>query len=579
MKLDLIQNSPEWDKYRNEPRRSNASEAAIMLGLRPVREELIKQKALGIIPEYGLFQKELFKRGHEAEAAFRDEWNLRHGTNFQPAVFVSDDGELSVSVDGADDGSMLLLEHKLPNEDLLIAVRNNHLPPEYMPQVQQGMCASGYRRTLFAVSNGHTDDPESCATIIVEYDPAWETRLRDGWKQFWLDVDDFIRGGKLDCRPALVAEPKSMVASLPTIGDIDYLAKPESLLAALQERGAAFQRYAESVNQNPESDAEFDEARDAVLRIGKLRDHDKGVSALFSRRDEFRDWQRCIQAFERLDGLYAKFANALKKKIDTRRDQLILQLIQASNEAIAYYRRELSALIGPIDLGPAPADWGREFHGKTVDAARKRAAIVVAERKIELRKQFDLIVANREWMDDPDNKHAEWISRESGKIRELSIWLKKPRDEFIALMSGQIAQAMLVEKEQEQRAMEAARLKLLDETEEHGRKDSATLTRLPEVLAMGSTPGPRLEPDCKAALYENRERMFEERRVEIQWREMDSAPHYRRIMLAFCADTGGNVGLRAIITFGRFEENRWVTEKEITEKNPLGWSYEPEYVH
>ena len=69
--LDLIQGSEEWQAAR--AKYFTASEAPAMLGLSKyqTRQDLLRQKATGHIPEVDSAKQRLFDRGHAAEAAAR----------------------------------------------------------------------------------------------------------------------------------------------------------------------------------------------------------------------------------------------------------------------------------------------------------------------------------------------------------------------------------------------------------------------------------------------------------------------------------------------------------------------------
>ena len=70
--VSVTQGSPEWTDLRAQ--HNTASEAPAMMGASKyqTREQLLRQKATGIVPEVSHHQQALFDRGHAAEAAARD---------------------------------------------------------------------------------------------------------------------------------------------------------------------------------------------------------------------------------------------------------------------------------------------------------------------------------------------------------------------------------------------------------------------------------------------------------------------------------------------------------------------------
>ena len=69
--LNLVQGSAEWHKVRSA--HFTASEATAMLGLskHKSRNQLLKEKATGEVPEVTAQQENIFAAGHEYEAMAR----------------------------------------------------------------------------------------------------------------------------------------------------------------------------------------------------------------------------------------------------------------------------------------------------------------------------------------------------------------------------------------------------------------------------------------------------------------------------------------------------------------------------
>lgn len=112
--LNMFQGSKEWHAERS--RRFTASEAPAMMGASKYhsRDELLYQKATGIVPEVTDAKQALFDRGHRAEAAARRIVEDMLGQDLYPVTAVSDeDDRLLASLDGCTLDEATLYEHKL----------------------------------------------------------------------------------------------------------------------------------------------------------------------------------------------------------------------------------------------------------------------------------------------------------------------------------------------------------------------------------------------------------------------------------------------------------------------------------
>ena len=152
--ISVTQGSPEWANLRAQ--HNTASEAPAMMGASKyqTRDEMLRQKATGIVPEVSQHQQAIFERGHATEAAARLILEEMTGEDFYPITAVSDDGTLLASVDGITLDDSQIFEHKLFNEKLAGQVRAGDLDPHYYFQLEQQLLVTGAKKVIFVCSDG-----------------------------------------------------------------------------------------------------------------------------------------------------------------------------------------------------------------------------------------------------------------------------------------------------------------------------------------------------------------------------------------------------------------------------------------
>ena len=171
------QGSEAWALHRAAS--LNASDLAAAMGLSKyqTRSDLIKRLATGIVPEVDTMTQARFDKGHANEAAAEPKAAEVIGEELYPMVLAAEVPGLKRKMSASFDGLTLLQdvswENKSPNADLVQSVRAGVIPPEYRPQMEQGLMLSGAEKCLFTVSDGevfvsawYVSDPELRAKII-----------------------------------------------------------------------------------------------------------------------------------------------------------------------------------------------------------------------------------------------------------------------------------------------------------------------------------------------------------------------------------------------------------------------------
>lgn len=220
--INLIQGTDSWYEHRRNY--DNASDAPAMMNCSPYksRNELIKERATGIVPEISTATQRLFDDGHKFEALNRARAEEIVGEELYPVTGVN--GQLGASFDGLTLGENINYEHKTLNKDIRAAITENgqtlgeNLPLYLRVQMEQQCMVSGAEKTLFMATKWEYADEKSGSYEMVEEKWGWyypdnklATQITAGWEQFHKDVAAY--------KPAevvaeIIAEP---VKSLPAL--------------------------------------------------------------------------------------------------------------------------------------------------------------------------------------------------------------------------------------------------------------------------------------------------------------------------------------------------------------------------
>jgi len=191
--LNLIQGTPEWNAHRATA--FNASDAPAMLGLSKYksRNDLIKERATGIIPEVDDATQRRFNDGHRFEALARPLAETIIGEELSPITGA--EGKYSASFDGITFDQSVIFEHKSMNANLREALFSGaELDEQYRAQMEHQLLVSGADKCLFMASTFDPND-ELVEEMHCWYEPDGFLRKRivDGWAQFELDVEEYKR--------------------------------------------------------------------------------------------------------------------------------------------------------------------------------------------------------------------------------------------------------------------------------------------------------------------------------------------------------------------------------------------------
>lgn len=195
---NLIQGSQEWHAYRAT--HDNASDAPAVMGCSAykTREQLLAERATGIVPEVDSATQRRFDAGHRFEALARPLAEAIIGEDLYPVTGSLEDSRLSASFDGLTLLEDVAFEHKTLNQRLRAALEvpgctGADLPMEYQIQMEQQCAVSDCEKILFMASALDSDD-QLIEALHCWYTPNLELRARilAGWEQFHKDVAAYV---------------------------------------------------------------------------------------------------------------------------------------------------------------------------------------------------------------------------------------------------------------------------------------------------------------------------------------------------------------------------------------------------
>ncbi|KTG24249.1 hypothetical protein AWR38_06145 [Idiomarina sp. WRN-38] len=444
--LNLVQGSDEWHAVRAT--RMTASEAPAMMSAtkKMSRNELLKAKSLGTEKEVSEYvQKFLFDKGHEMEASARPLVEEIVGEELFPTTGETEDGEYLASFDGMTMMGDILFEHKMWNETLAEAVRNEKLPAEYYWQLEhQLMVADEAEKVIFVVSDGTNENFE-----YMWYTPVRGRRnkLIKGWEQF---KDDLAEYKPEPAKEEVVAEKPS---DLPVLMiNVDGEVK-SSNLATYKDTALSF---IENINTDLQTDQDFANAEELVKfckkaegELDTAKKHalaqTQSIDELFNTIDELK---------EQLRGKRLK----LDKLVKSRKDEIRSDLKAKACENLNAYVDGLNEKLGESLIPDVTPEFGNAMKGKkTVDSLQNAVDDELAKAKIVAKDWFHTLRENKFIYSELASDDVKFL------FPDLHQLLLKDSESFRAMVKSRLAEHKEAEEakqkekpEPEQRKQEEA---------------------------------------------------------------------------------------------------------------------------
>lgn len=394
--LDLIQGSEEWQAAR--AKYFTASEAPAMLGLSKyqTRQDLLRQKATGHIPEVDSAKQRLFDRGHAAEAAARPIVEEIIGDELFPATGALEvEGmPLLASFDGITMDESIVWENKLSNASLIDDLTAGELDGHYWSQLEQQLLVSGAEKAYFTASDGTPD-----GTIGMWYQsvPKRRQQLISGWKQF---AEDLANYRHVEVIPAAVAAPTEGFGAL--VLQVEGRVVACNIDAFRAGASSFLSRLPKPEELN--SDQDFANAESAVKACTEAE------SKIKAAKDAgLAQMSEVDTVFRVADQIVAEIKAArlsLEKSVELRKTSIRREIVQSGKDRFADHIYALNKRLGRVMMPLVPADFVGAIKGKrTVVSLQNAVDTVLANSKIAANEIADKIQANLATLDE-NKEHA-----------------------------------------------------------------------------------------------------------------------------------------------------------------------------
>ena len=441
----MVQGSDVWLAARSGKR--TASEAAAVFGDHKymTRNDLLKQKSTGLVPEVGAHQQVIFDKGHAFEAMARPIAEEITGEELFPCTCVDDAGIYLASMDGLDMLGEIGFEHKSLNEKLRTATAET-LEEHYKHQMDHQMMVTGAEKILFMASNGSKED---CVWFWYDRDEKRIERLIAAWEQFAKDLAEYApaeaeepkaEGKAPESLPALVVRASGMVEAS-NLKEFEAIAR--ATLAKINtdlQTDEDFASAEKAVKFCTDVEKRLDGARENVL--GQMKTVDEVVRSIDAIKEETRQ-------------IRLKLGKAVKDQKESRK----LEILNTSRQAFNDFTHKLSV----SKYMPAiNADFAGAMKGKkTISSLQSACDDEMARAKIEANEIAGVISINRDYINEAAADYR-FLFNDFGQL------CQKPADDFAAIVKSRIAD----HKQAEHDRMEAERAKIRAEEEVKARREA-----------------------------------------------------------------------------------------------------------
>lgn len=465
--LNLNQGSQEWHQLRSQ--RFTASEAAAACGDHKymTRNDLLKQKATGLVPDVDAHQQRIFDQGHKFEEMARSIAEEIMQEELYPCTCEDDSGTYLASMDGLDIMGLTGWEHKSTNEKLRTATAET-LEEHYKWQMDHQMMVTGAEKILFMASNGSKED---CNWFWYERDEKRIERLIAAWDQFAKDLAEYeapeaeqpkAEGKAPDALPSLVVRASGMVESSNLA---EFEASARATLAKIKTELKTDQDFSDA-EKAVKFCKEVEQRLSATLEqvMGQMSSVDEVVRSIKGIGEEFRQ--------KRLK---------LDKDVKAQKEQRKLEILSEYREAFSSYTHNTLADVAQY-MPAINADFAGAMKGlKTMTSIRSACDDELARAKIDANEIAGIIRGNLQQM----NEHAaqyKFLFNDFGQI------CHKPAEDFAAIVKSRIAD----HKEAEQKRLDAEREKIRQEEEAKAKREAEQKAQ--QEAAAQAKPEPEADP-------------------------------------------------------------------------------------
>jgi len=457
----LIQGTQAWHDYRASMLNASAAPAVMGCSSYMSRNQLIKQRATGIVPEVDAATQNLFNEGHLFEALARPLAEAIIGEELYPVT--GSLGKYSASFDGLTMGEDSGFEHKSLNNTLRAAfaqidtIAPEHrylasgleLPLEYQIQMEQQCMVGNCAKVLFMASKWVPADhptpyyllddegvPCRFHDLIEERhcwyfpNPALRKRIIDAWAQFELDVVAY-QHTEPAAKPAAEAQAQLPAVVINVTGQLsasnlaEVAPKFDAYLANTKTNLSTDSDFA-----NGESNAKFSRATAKALKVKAKEVVDQIAS--------ISDAVRTLESYAvKFDALGLKLEKAVKEE----KDLIKSNLINEARNKLSDHCAKLDERIGKRYLPVIQGNWNEVVKNKrTIESLHNAIDTELARVKIEASALADRIELNMKTSGLADYPFL---------FSDMATLCLKANDDFAAVAAARI---------QDHKAQEAARI-------------------------------------------------------------------------------------------------------------------------
>jgi len=452
--VSVVQGSEEWLSLRAA--RNTASEAPAMKGVSKYqsRNDLLKQKATGLVPEIDSHTQRIFDDGHKAEAAARPIAETEIDDELFPVVLDDAEGGFLASMDGLTMCRKVGWEHKSFNASLAAQIDAGQLDEHYLIQLDQQFALSGAERILFTASDG-TD--ANCKHLWIERDESRFAAVEAGWAQFEKDLAEYV--------PAEAEEPKAEGKAPESLPALVVRASGMVEASNLEEFEAIARATLAKINTDLQTDTDFADAEKAVKfcadvekRLKASKDHVIGQMA---------GVDAAIRLMDSLSNDFSQVRLRLGKLVKDQKETLKLGILQTAKQDYDTFLRSLD--VGQYMPLVMP-DFAGAMKGKrTISSLKDACDDLTAQSKIEANELAAVIRGNMAQL-------AENAGDYKFLFNDFSQLCQKPADDFAAIVKSRIADHEQAEHDR----LEAERAKIRAEEELKARREAEMASKKAE---------------------------------------------------------------------------------------------------
>ena len=418
--LNVQQGTPEWMEVR--AKYFTASEAPAMMGASKykTRQDLLREKATGIVPDVNAATQARFDAGHAAEEKARVLISEIMGELYPVTCTNEIEGlQLLASMDGLTMDESAGWEHKLWNENLVASIGDDELDANYYWQLEHQLLVTGAEHILFTVSDGTPIN-----TLSTEYRsiPARRFALIQGWKQFAIDLANYQHvevaakptGKAPDALPALRIEVTGIVTA-----------------SNISEFKAAAMAVFQGIKTDLQTDEDFADAEKTAKYCGEV---EKKLAA--AKEHALSQTASIDELFKAIDAIANEARRVrldLEKQVKAQKENLRAAIINEGKAKLAEHIAALNNRISKPYMPAINADFAGAMKGKkTIKSLRDAVEHELTRAKLEANEIADRIQINM-------NSLVSLASEHKSLFPDTAMIVQKNNDDLVALIKSRIA--------------------------------------------------------------------------------------------------------------------------------------------